>query len=74
MAALQAHFSSGICFGKAKSSLPYKIALQPGRAVWEAFHDPKDGKVKLEGESFTQFPQLPDFKQVNRQWTRMNAK
>ena len=28
-----------------------EIALQPGLATWEAFHDPKDGKVKLDGES-----------------------
>ena len=23
----------------------HELAMQPGLAVWEAFHDPKDGKV-----------------------------
>ena len=32
-----------------------EIALQPGLAVWEAFHDPKDGKVKLDGENVIRF-------------------
>ena len=42
----------------------HELALQPGLAVWEAFHDPKDGKVKLEGESVVTFPKLPEFQQV----------
>jgi len=33
-------------------------------AVWEAFHDPKDGKVKLDGESVVTFPKLPEFQQI----------
>jgi hypothetical protein len=37
--------------------------LQPRLAVWEAFHDPKDGKVKVDGETVTAFPKLPDFQQ-----------
>jgi hypothetical protein len=41
-----------------------ELALQPGMAVWEAFHDPKDGKVKLDGEIVTAFPKLPEFQQV----------
>ena len=42
----------------------HELALQPGLAVWEAFHDPKDGKVKLDGESVVTFPKLPEFQQV----------
>jgi hypothetical protein len=42
----------------------HELALQPGLAVWEAFHDPKDGKVKLDGESVVEFPKLPEFQQV----------
>ena len=43
----------------------HELALQPGLAVWEAFHDPKDGKVKLDGESVVTFPKLPEFQQVS---------
>lgn len=42
----------------------HELALQPGLAVWEAFHDPKDGKVKVDGESVVTYPKLPDFQQV----------
>ena len=42
----------------------HELALQPGLAVWESFHDPKDGKVKLDGESVVTFPKLPEFQQV----------
>ena len=42
----------------------HELALQPGLALWEAFHDPKDGKVKLEGENVVEFPKLPEFQQV----------
>jgi hypothetical protein len=42
----------------------HELALQPGLAVWEAFHDPKDGKVKLDGENVVEFPKLPEFQQV----------
>ena len=42
----------------------HEIALQPGLAVWEAFHDLKDGKVKLDGENVVAFPKLPEFQQV----------
>jgi hypothetical protein len=52
----------------------HEIALQPGLAVWEAFHDPKDGKVKLDGENVTQFPQLPDFQQVTLKVLRWQEK
>jgi hypothetical protein len=27
-------------------------------AVWEAFHQPKDGKVKLDGENIVASPKL----------------
>ena len=40
------------------------LALQPGLAVWEAFHDPKDGKVKLDGENVVTFLKLQEFQQV----------
>ena len=42
----------------------HELALQPGLAVWEAFHDPKDGKVKLDGENVVTFPKLPELQQV----------
>ena len=42
----------------------HELALQPGLAVWEAFHDPKDGLVKLDGEQVLTFPKLTDFQQV----------
>jgi hypothetical protein len=32
--------------------------------VWEVFHDPKDSKVKLDGENIVAFPKLPEFQQV----------
>jgi len=41
-----------------------ELALQPGLAVWEAFHDPKDGKVKLDSENVVTFPKLTEFQQV----------
>lgn len=42
----------------------HELALQPGLAVWEAFHDPKDGKVKVDGDNVVTFPKLPEFQQV----------
>ncbi|HEX4121738.1 MAG TPA: hypothetical protein VH619_14040 [Verrucomicrobiae bacterium] len=42
----------------------HEMALQPGMAVWEVFHDPKDGQVKLDGENVVAFPKLPEFQQV----------
>jgi hypothetical protein len=42
----------------------HELALQPGLAVWEVFHDPKDGKVKLDGENVVAFPRLPEFQQI----------
>ena len=38
--------------------------MQPGLAVWEAFHDPKDGNVKLDGDNVVSFPKLPEFEQL----------
>ena len=52
----------------------HELALQPGLAVWEAFHDPKDGKVKLEGENVTEFPKLTDFAQVTLKVLRWEEK
>lgn len=51
-----------------------EIALQPGLATWEAFHDPKDGKVKLDGENVITFPKLPDFQQVTLKVLRWEEK
>jgi len=51
-----------------------EIALQPGLATWEAFHDPKDGKVKLDGENVIAFPKLPDFEQVTLKVLRWEEK
>lgn len=51
-----------------------EIALQPGLAAWEAFHDPKDGKVKLDGENVVEFPKLPDFQQVTLKVLRWEEK
>ncbi|HTQ50662.1 MAG TPA: hypothetical protein VMJ12_08120, partial [Candidatus Acidoferrales bacterium] len=49
-----------------------ELALQPGLAVWEAFHDPKDGKVKVDGDgvNVVVFPKLPEFQQVTVKVTR----
>ncbi|HEX3717479.1 MAG TPA: hypothetical protein VH595_05875 [Verrucomicrobiae bacterium] len=41
-----------------------RLALQSGLAVWVGFHDPKDGKVKLDGENIIAFPKLPEFQRV----------
>lgn len=52
----------------------HELALQPGLAIWEAFHDPKDGKVKLDGENVIEFPKLPDFQQVTLKVLRWEEK
>jgi hypothetical protein len=52
----------------------HEIALQPGMAVWEAFHDPKDGKVKLDGENVIDFPKLKEFEQVTLKVLRWEEK
>lgn len=52
----------------------HELALQPGLALWEAFHDPKDGKVKLDGENVIEFPKLPDFQQVTLKVLRWEEK
>ena len=52
----------------------HELALQPGLAVWEAFHDPKDGKVKLDGEIVIEFPKLKDFEQVTLKVMRWKEK
>jgi hypothetical protein len=41
-----------------------KLAPQSGLAACEAFHDPKEGKVKLDGENVIAFAKEPDFQQV----------
>jgi hypothetical protein len=51
-----------------------EIALQPGLATWEAFHDPKDGKVKLDGDNVVEFPKLPDFQPVTLKVLRWEEK
>jgi hypothetical protein len=33
-------------------------------AVWEEYHDPKDGKVKLDGENVIEFAKLPEMQQI----------
>jgi hypothetical protein len=38
--------------------------LRSDLAVLEAFHDPKDGHVKLDGENVIAFPKLVEFQQV----------
>ncbi len=42
----------------------HEIALQPGMAVFEEYLEPKDGKVRLDGDTVVEFPKLPEFKQV----------
>jgi hypothetical protein len=39
----------------------HEIAPHPGRAVWEEYHEPKDGKVTLDGENIVAVPKLADF-------------
>jgi len=52
----------------------HELALQPGMAVWEEFHDPKDGKVKVDGENVIHFPKLPDMQQVTAKVLRWEEK
>jgi hypothetical protein len=52
----------------------HELALQPGLAVWEAFHDPKDGKVKLDGDKVVEFPKLPEMQQVTLKVLRWEEK
>lgn len=52
----------------------HEIALQPGLAVWESFHDPKDGEVKLDGENVIEYPKLPEFQQVTLKVLRWEEK
>ena len=52
----------------------HELALQPGLAVWEVFHDPKDGRVKLEGENVAEFPKMPEFQQVTLKVLRWEEK
>ena len=47
-----------------------ELALQPGLAVWEGFHDPKDGKVKVDGETVVSYAKLPEFQQITLKVTR----
>jgi hypothetical protein len=42
----------------------HEIALQPGLAVLEEYHEPKDGKVKLDGDKVVEFPKLPEMQTV----------
>ena len=42
----------------------HELALQPGLAVFEEYPDPKDGKVKLDGDKVVEFPRLPEMQQV----------
>ena len=42
----------------------HEIALQPGMAVLEEYHDPKDGKVRLDGDKVSEFPKLPEMQQI----------
>jgi hypothetical protein len=54
-----------------------EIALQPGLAVWEMFHDPKDGKVKLDGDKVVDYPKLPELQPVTLKvlrWTEKDSR
>lgn len=42
----------------------HELATQPGLVVFEEYPDPKDGKVKLDGDNVIEFPKLPEFQQV----------
>lgn len=42
----------------------HEIALQPGMAVLEEYHDAKDGKVRLDGDKVSEFPKLPEMQQL----------
>lgn len=42
----------------------HEIALQPGLAIFEEYPDPKDGKVKLDGDNIIEFQKLPEFPKV----------
>ena len=40
----------------------HELALQPGMAVFEEYPDPKDGKVKLDGDNVIEFHKLPEMR------------
>ena len=42
----------------------HELALQPGMAVFEEYPDPKEGKVKLDGDNVIEFHKLPEMQQV----------
>jgi hypothetical protein len=50
------------------------LRCNPGLAVWESFHDPKDGNVKLDGENVIEYPKLPEFQQVTLKVLRWEEK
>lgn len=46
-------------------AVEHEIALQPGVATWVQWLDPKtDARVKVAGETVTEFPRLKDFEAV----------
>lgn len=42
----------------------HEIALQPGMAVLEEYPELSDGRVKLDGDTVTEYPKLPELKPV----------
>lgn len=42
----------------------HEMALQPGIAKWEEFHEPKLGLIEVQDGEVTKFPKLPEFKPV----------
>jgi hypothetical protein len=52
----------------------HEIALQPGLAVLEEYHEPKDGKVKLEGDKVVEFPKLPEMQQITAKVLRFEER
>jgi hypothetical protein len=42
----------------------HELALQPGMAIWEEHHDPKDGNVTLDSANVVEFLKLVELQQV----------
>jgi hypothetical protein len=51
-------------FGQKVVCIRHELALQPAWPVYEEYADPKEGKVKLDGDTVIEFHKLPEMKQV----------
>lgn len=42
----------------------HELALQPGIAKWEEYHEPKVGHIEVQDGEVTKFPRLEEFKPI----------